>query len=127
MFGVTPEEMKRRTRAFAAGAIRFCRTLPATVEGRVIAGQLIRSSSSIGANYRAACRARSRREFAAKIGIVLEEADESVFWFELAAESGVAKIEAITPLLKEASELVAIVAATKLTLERKVASRKSSI
>ena len=101
--------------------------MPATVEGRVIAGQLIRSSSSIGANYRAACRARSRREFAAKIGIVLEEADESVFWFELAAESGVAKIEAISPLLKEASELVAIVAATKLTLERKVASRKSSI
>jgi four helix bundle protein len=121
------EDMKQRTKAFAVGAIRFCRTLPATVEGRVIAGQLIRSSSSIGANYRAACRARSRREFAAKIGIVLEEADESVFWCELAVESGVAKIEAISPLLNEAGELVSIMAASKLTLERKVASRKSSI
>jgi four helix bundle protein len=80
----------------------------------------------VAANYRAACRARSRREFAARIGIVLEEADESVFWFELIVEAGLARIESFRPLLKEANELVAIVAATKLTIQRNLTNRQSS-
>ena len=124
---MSPEEMKRRTRSFAADAIRFCRTLPISSEGRVIAGQLIRSSSSVAANYRGACRARSRREFVAKIGVVLEEADESVLWLELITDTSLARSEMVGPLLQEAKELVAIVAATKLTLQRNSATRKSSI
>lgn len=123
---MTPDDMKRRTKAFAAEVIRFCETLPSTIQGRVVAGQLIRSSCSVGANYRSACRARSRREFVAKIGLVLEEADESLYWLELISDTQLSRTE-VLPLLQESSALVAILAKTKLTAQRHLPSGKSSI
>ena len=76
--------------------------------GRAIGGQLVRAGTSVGANYRAACRARSKAEFIAKLGIVEEEADESGYWLEMIVESGLTKLKLLESLLKEANELVAI-------------------
>lgn len=98
--------------------IRFCRTLPNTEDARVIRRQLLRSATSVAANYRAAGRARSRREFAAKIGVVLEEADETEFWIELLVDAGLADAERTRDLLREAGELVAIFAAARRTSSR---------
>jgi four helix bundle protein len=81
------EILKKRTKDFALRVIRLYRSLPRTAEARVLGTQLLRSSTSIGANYRAACRGRSRAEFIAKLGVVLEEANETVFWLELIAEA----------------------------------------
>jgi len=80
-------ELKRRTKAFAIRIIKLAEALPTSTAGTTIARQIVRSGTSVGANYRAACRAQSRAEFAAKIGIVIEEADETAFWLELAVES----------------------------------------
>lgn len=104
-----------RTKAFALRVIRFCRTLPNTDEARVIRRQLLRSATSVAANYRAACRARSHREFVAKISVVLEEADETEFWIELTVDAGLADAERTRDLLREAGELVAIFAASRRT------------
>ena len=75
------EKLKRRTKDFAVRVVKMFRRLPKTTEARIIGRQVIRSGTSVAANYRAACRARSRAEFAAKLGVVLEEADETVLWF----------------------------------------------
>ena len=99
---------------FALRVLRFCRTLPPAWEARHIAEQLFRSSTSVAANYRAACRARSRREFISKLGIVTEEADESVFWLTLLAQTEIASGSELQDLLAEAKELLAIfIASTK--------------
>src|ERR1700709_1735710 len=82
-----PEVFKKRTKKFVVDNIKFFRTLPKTEEAKIIGRQLLRSSSSVGANYRAACRARSKAEFHAKLSIVVEEADESVFWMEILVEA----------------------------------------
>ena len=87
--------------------------LPNTTKGRVIADQIMRSATSVGANYRGACRARSRAEFISKIGVVEEEADETAFWLELIIDSKILRTKQITPLLDEANELVAIMAASR--------------
>jgi four helix bundle protein len=100
--------MKVRTKDFALRVLRLYRSLPRTEEARIIGTQLLRSSTSIGANYRAACRGRSRAEFAAKLGIVLEEADETLFWLELFQEGNVFPAEKMRDLLQEANELVSI-------------------
>lgn len=84
---MTPKELKARTKQFAVDVIKLCRAIPASPDGRVVAGQLLRASTSVAANYRAACRGRSRAEFIAKLGVVLEESDESLLWLELIAES----------------------------------------
>ena len=103
------EEMKKRTKEFAKRIIRLCRSLPKTREGRLIGDQVFRAGTSVGANYRAACRARSKPEFIAKLGIVLEEADESLYWLEIIAESKILKkTERLNPLIQEATELTAI-------------------
>ena len=117
--GARAEALQGRTKQFALRVIRFCRTLPDTDEARVIRRQLLRSATSVAANYRAACRARSRREFAAKIGVVLEEADETEFWIEPAVDAGLADAERTRDLLREAGELVAIFAASRRTASRK--------
>jgi four helix bundle protein len=109
------EALKLRTRQFALSVIRLCRTLPRSQEALVIARQLLRSSTSVGANYRALCRARSNADFVSKLGIVLEETDETLFWLELLVDSGVAGPEKATPLLKEANELVSIFVASLRT------------
>ena len=84
--------------AFAVATIQFCRELPTTVEGRHIGGQLLRAATGVGANYRAVCRARSRAEFIAKLGTVIEEADESDFWLELAVRGDVITADAVRAL-----------------------------
>jgi four helix bundle protein len=93
--------------------LKLTATIPSTIEGRVIANQLTKSGTSVGANYRAACKARSRAEFIAKIGVVEEEADECIYWLELLIEANLLKKELVEPLLKEAGEIVAIMASSR--------------
>lgn len=108
-------ELKARTKQFGLRAINLVDALPKTVSGRAIGNQLVRSGTSVGANYRAACRSRSKAEFVAKIGIVAEEADESAFWLELIMDANLLKTEPVSPLHKEAEELTAIFTASGRT------------
>jgi len=110
---VRTADLKARTKRFALRVMKLVDAMPRTIQGRAIANQIIRSATSVAANYRAACRARSRAEFIAKIGIVEEGADESCFWLELIIDSGLLTDERIRPLLSEAGELVAIMAASR--------------
>ena len=102
------ERFKLRTKSFALRVIRLYKTLPKEDLERTIGKQLLRSATSVAANYRAACRARSKREFAAKISIVLEEADESQFWLEVLEEGEIIDAERLRLLKQEAGELVAL-------------------
>ena len=106
------DELKKRTKDFAIEVVQLWRTLPRTEEARVIGRQLLRSGTSIAANYRAVCRSRSRAEFIAKMGVVLEESDETVLWIELLGDTGILAKVAISAHLKEANELLAIFAAS---------------
>ena len=101
-------ELKNRTKQFALRIIKLCNALPKTLEGNTIKKQLVRCGTSVGANYRAACLGRSKADFISKLGIVLEEADESAFWMELIIDANVMKKELVTPLFQEANELTAI-------------------
>ena len=116
---MTPEELRARTKRFALEIIRLVSGLPRAQAGRVIGGQLLRAGTAVGANYRAACKGRSAAEFLAKLGIVEEEADECVFWMELIVEGGLLPAHRVEPLRKEATELVAIMAASKRSLQRR--------
>jgi len=111
-------DLKGRTRAFALAVIRLVDDLPRGRSADVIGSQLLRAGTSVGANYRAACRARSRKEFLAKLGIVEEEADESQFWLELVEERGLADAERVSSLSDEARQLVAIVVSSIRTARR---------
>ena len=111
----TPEELRNRTKAFALRVIHLYRSLPAAAEAQVMGKQLLRCGTSVAANYRAACRARSRREFAARLGIVVEEADESMLWLELLADSGVVRQERLNSLQLEAREITALFTASQHT------------
>jgi|SRR5271166_1558186 len=102
------DALKLRTKDFALRIIRLYRSLPRTDDARVLGKQLLRSGTSIGANYHAACRARSRAGFIAKLGIVREEADETTFWLDLLQEVSVFPAEQLRPLTREANELVSI-------------------
>ena len=110
-----PFDLRIRTKSFALRIVRLYRTLPRSEEARIIGKQLLRAGTSIGANYRAACRSRSRAEFISKIGIVLEEADESVFWLELLLAAEILTKAKIEDLLAEANELTSIFVATLRT------------
>ena len=112
---MTPEELKARTRAFAVRVIRLADALPRGLAAQVVDRQLLRSATSVGANYRAACRAQSRAETPAKLSIVVEEADEALYWLELLRESGMLKPERLADLIREADELVAITLASRRT------------
>ncbi len=92
--------------------------LPPTIAGKNIGNQIIRSGTSVAANYRAACRARSKAEFTAKLGTVVEEADETAFWLEIIAEAGILPKEKIDLLLREANELSAIFVASRKTASK---------
>ena len=109
---VWPEKMRIRTKAFALGVIRFCRTLPHSVEADVFRRQLLKSATSVGANYRAVCRGRSPAERKAKLGVVVEESDESQFWLEVLDEVTLGDAAQRTVLLREATELTAIFTAS---------------
>jgi len=100
--------LKDRTKKFALRVIRLCESLPKGKTANVIGGQLLRCGTSVGANYRAACRARSPAEFIAKMGIVEEECDESLFWMELLIEAGKVPKDRLSDLMQEADELLAI-------------------
>jgi four helix bundle protein len=106
------QNLQQRTKKFALRIIRLCQALPDDFVSRRIGDQLVRSGMSVGANYRAACRARSSAEFVAKMGIVEEEADETIYWMELLIESGIMKDTELTPLMKEANEIVAMIVAS---------------
>jgi four helix bundle protein len=121
---MTTEELKQRTKSFAVRVTRLVDALPNTVKGRAIANQIMRSATSVAANYRAACRACSRAEFIAKIGVVEEEADETAFWLELIVDTDVCGQSQIEPLLNEAGELVAIMAASRKSA---IGNRQSEI
>lgn len=95
------------------------RTLPKTEEARIIGKQLLRSSSSVGANYRAACRARSQAEFHSKISIVVEEADESIFWMEVLIEAEVVQKPRIVTLMNEANEILKVTSSARKTVSEK--------
>ena len=115
--GAEAEALKVRTKKFALRVLRLYRSLPHTEEARILGRQILRSGTSIGANYRAACRGRSRAEFAAKLGIVLEKADETVFWLELIQDASIVPKEKLSALTKEANELVAIIVASLRTVK----------
>jgi four helix bundle protein len=108
-------ELQNRTKKFALSIITLYRGLPRTGEARVIGNQVLRSGTSVASNYRAACRSRSKADFISKIGIVVEEADETVFWLELIIESRVLRSETVQPVLIEASQLLAIFSASRST------------
>jgi four helix bundle protein len=115
---MTEKELLQRTKNFALRVIKLVNALPNTVAGRAIAGQLIRSGTSVAANYRAACRGRSKVEFIAKLGIVEEEADESALWMELIIESHLMEEKLVADLLREAGELTKIMAASKISVRK---------
>jgi len=110
-----PEELRQRTKQFALRVIRLFRSLPKSDEARILGKQLLRSGTSVAANYRALCRARSKAEFIAKMGTVIEEADETVLWLELQVEGGIILQPRMQNLLAEANELVAIFVASRKT------------
>ena len=113
------EDLKQRTKQFALRVLKLVAALPNSVEGRVVGGQLVRAGTSVASNYRAACRGRSRAEFVAKLGIVIEEADESAFWLELIIESSLLRAKLVQPLLDEANELTRIMVSSRVTARSK--------
>lgn len=112
-------ELKQRTKRYALWVIKLVDALPKNAIGRVIAYQLMKSGTSTAANYRAACRARSRAEFIAKIGTVIDEADESAFWLELIIESELIKKDRVEPLLQETNEIISIMVATSKSTKKR--------
>src|SRR3954463_14817620 len=118
-FGMRNEsDLKERTKAFALRILKLVDALPKTTAGRALASQIVRSGTSVAANYRAACRARSNADFIAKMGIVEEEADETLFWLELLEESALVPAAKLTAIKQEANELVAITVASIKTARR---------
>jgi four helix bundle protein len=109
------EQLRERTKQFAIRVVKLFRSLPKTDEAKVIGKQVLRSWTSVAANYRAVCRARSKAEFIARIGVVVEEADETVFWLELLVETGILSQARMDGLLTEENELLAIFAASQRT------------
>ena len=116
-------ELKERTKSFALRVLKLIDSLPESRSGRILAGQLGRSGTSVGANYRAACRSRSTAEMISKLSIVEEEADESEFWLELVEEHGLRTTMQVAALKQEAGELTAIMVASRRTLQRRGQSR----
>ena len=118
--------LKARTKCFALSILEVVDTLPTTRSSAHIGDQLSRAATSAAANYRAACRARSKAEFAAKIGQVLEEADESLFWLEVLLERKTGEAAACRALLAEANELTAIFTASSITVRANLAREREA-
>lgn len=126
------EELQKRTTNYASRILKLFRSLPNCPEAHIIGQQLLRSATSVAANYRAACRARSRLEFLAKLGIVEEEADESVFWLEFLTDASLVRRERLKDLVSEARQLTAIFVASRRTVKRNnrqlaIGNRKSKV
>jgi four helix bundle protein len=112
--------LKPRTKQFALRCLRLVDSLPKTTASQVIGKQFLQSGLSVGANYRAACRARSRADFVSKMGIVEEEADECLYWLEMLAEAGLMKSERLEGLAKEGGEIAAMVVASIRTAKKQL-------
>lgn len=112
------QKLKKRTKDFAIRIVKIYRNLPKSGESKVIGNQFLRSGTSIAANYRACCRARSNAEFIAKIGVVVEEADETVFWLEMLVDCEIFKEVQMKEIIQEANELLAIFAASQKTAKQ---------
>ncbi|NIJ52025.1 four helix bundle protein [Dyadobacter arcticus] len=108
--------MRQKTKQFVLRSIKLFQALPKNEQARVIGNQFLRSSSSVGANYRAVCRSRSQKEFYAKISITIEEADESLFWLEIISESGLLPTDKLKGLMLEAEEIVRILSKARKTI-----------
>ncbi len=106
------EDFKKRTKAYALRVIKVVESLPNSQTGRVIGNQLLRSGTSVGANYRAAARGRSRPDFISKMGIVEEECDESLYWMELLVEGGLVDEDRLADLMGEGDEILSMVVAS---------------
>ena|SRR5437016_13967529 len=119
------EELKSRTKALALRVMAMIDHLPNTTKGRVIADQIMRSATSVASNYRAACRGRSRAEFISKLGVALEEVDETMLWLELIGEGQLLRAERVSGLIKEADELTAIMFSAQRSARQKVRIPKS--
>jgi len=115
---MTKYELQQRTQRFHVDVIRLCCSFPKNAAGFETAKQLIRSAGSVGANYRTACRAKSKADFIYKIEVVLEEADESLYWLQVSLEASFAKADDLKPLIKEANELVSIFNAADMTAKK---------
>jgi len=116
-------ELQQRTKDFALRVLKLIEQLPNTIGGRVLANQVARSATSVGANYRAACRARSRAEFASKLGTVAEEADESLYWLKLIRDGNFVPEKKLASLVSEADELTAIFTAGRRTSSKNQTSK----
>lgn len=121
---MTEIEMKVRTKKFGLRVIKLVNSLPKSQDAKVLGNQLLRSGTSVGANYRAACRARSVPDFISKINIAEEEADESGYWMEMITDSGLMAKNRVANLLREAEELVAILAASAITASKNKTKNK---
>jgi four helix bundle protein len=121
---MTRDELKSRTKKFAVEILKFLEKLPKSKAGSVIEYQLAKSGTSVGANYRSACRSRSEADFASRITICEEEADECCYWLEVLADSGMLKREEVKTLWKEGNELTAIFAASAITVRTKINNNK---
>ena len=115
---MTPDDLKKRTKEFGLRVIRLVEALPKTQTPAVIGKQLLDCAMSVGTNYRAACKGKSKADFIAKLGIVEEEADESIYWLEMLVEAKVIKSNLVADLLAEANELTAIIAASRITAKK---------
>ena len=124
---MTEDDLKKRTKLFALRILKLVAALPKTLAGRTIGGQLVRSGTSVAANYRAACRARSKAEFISRLGVVEEEADESALWLELIMESQLMKKALVEPLWIEADEIVAIMTSSRKSAGPSLLAAKSKI
>jgi len=122
---MTSDELKLRTKKFALRIIKLTENLPDNQSGKIIGNQLIRSATSVGANYRAACRSRSKQEFISKIKIVEEESDESLYWLELIREIKCFSEKRMSCIIKEADELTAIFTSTVKTAKTNYLNQKS--
>ena len=112
------EQLKNRTKEFAKNIIQLCRNLPNNREGRLIGDQMFRSGTSVAANYRAACRGRSKAEFVSKLAIVEEEADETMFWLEVIKEMSIYEEPVVEDLIKESDEIIAIIVSSIKTTNK---------
>ncbi len=125
------EELKQRTKQFGLRCIKVVESLPNTRTSDVLGRQLLRSATSVGANYRSACRAQSKPTFISKIAIAIEEADESQFWLEMIVEAGLLSQKKLTALMKESDEIVAILTASsktaKANLRKSINNQKSAL
>jgi four helix bundle protein len=115
---MTPHELRERTKRFAIEIIRSSASLPRTDVARLIRAQLVRAGTAVGANYRAVCRSRSNRDFVAKLGVVIEEADETSYWLEILLDAEIVTASAVSALRREADELTRIFVTSRVTARK---------